>query len=1179
MLVVLPLMATVFVFMVIRWVYHDWEASLTIPVMESAGRPDMLEGKAGMPLAPSLVHTVTNNLDLKRYDHEGRLESRFLADSLTHETEKTCDIVRPQLQYFTQNGEIITVLADNGRLLTDGALTDLDHIQSGVMWGHVIMIHDNGTPDDHSDDILIDMDDIKFNNEASELSTDGPVLMVGLEMQLTASKMRITLDPKTRKPTTIQFLENIRITLESGDKMERLMPAGGASSAPVPAAKTPKAAPPKPAVPPAAAPGKTKSAPGKTPSSPPPDLWRIDILGNIEARKQDQGLTGERLTLFNRAAKTTPGSGAGADQKKSGSGKAAAGTRTVTEPPVAPEGREGAAEAAARFLKPGGPPPMIISATGPLIITPVTAAERPTMAAEFKIAEADVPNFVLATGSRVVVENGPTRIVGDEVRFNTQTNSGSVIGKETPFQLDDPARMLHLTGMILNFNNSVSEAHPYPTAEVQGEGRLMAQTTGGSLSVSGRSKPPVAGQPAAQAPVKPPETLDATWTHDMQLEFYSVPANLMGKGSDAGATPATTTTSTGAGSSGEIRSAVFHGQAVVKQGDAIMKGNTLATDFFAPEKGKGQAIQRLQGEVNVYMHNEPRPEKKDAVPAASPAPATSTADPKSLASAFGDITCQKIDMQFERNAAGDSQIKTLDASGDVVINDAGGLIKGKTIKARFGPAAKGSGVDLVFFEGRGNVWIDREDIHAEGDHVLRDLSTGLLFLEGAGGKWAVARQGDNEVQGAWVQFSETEGWANVNGAGLMKMPSKIDLRGNPTTPAPATPTGTATTTTTAGTAKTAAKSAVKPPIMTIVWQKRMAYEGTKNIALFEGAVSATTDTSRVDSQQLWVYTADKPPATQAAPGAAASVAAPATAKAAPKDKTNPLAGDKTPFLGRDKEIVRIYAETDVRVLERRFDVDLGLRSQMEIASSNLTFITATKKAIIHGPGEVRLLAREKPQAGEAPAPGLTAEGAVAAVKGSVPDGYSRTYVKWKDSMAYVVEDTGNRAYFTGDVNALFTGRGAPGDKTSRGKVTTNQVQSDELRIDFSAKKPAEPGAPPPPPPDPNQSPEERMAVEKFLAKGNVRLLVGDRSGTCYQVSYQHEPEMMRMYGGPGPKDWARLWHEDEAKQKYGEVVAGTITFYPSTNKIEAENIQNMTESSDTKAPAVPGKKKSTNPLK
>jgi hypothetical protein len=145
-----------------------------------------------------------------------------------------------------------------------------------------------------------------------------------------------------------------------------------------------------------------------------------------------------------------------------------------------------------------------------------------------------------------------------------------------------------------------------------------------------------------------------------------------------------------------------------------------------------------------------------------------------------------------------------------------------------------------------------------------------------------------------------------------------------------------------------------------------------------------------------------------------------------------------------------------------------------------------------------------------------------------------------------------------------------------------RLESADLQAIFSEKpapeaagaaQPPQPGAPKPPQPEPTQPAkpdvprEERMAVEKILADGGVRLWVDDRRGTCERLVYQRDPEEIRLYRGMD--DWARLWQQNEASQEFGEIVARVISFVPATGRINVVEQQSIVLSQKPKANPTP----------
>jgi len=1107
MLIVLPFLGAVFIFMVLHLVYRDWEASFVASRTPLPGgvAPPIPTGREAMKVR-NVAHEVSTNVNLVRKDREGRDEMYFHADRIDHPSGNTADIDRPGIQFLTKAGETITLLADKARLITKGPVTNLANIESGVMWGNVVLIHDRGTPDDPTDDLYGDLDNLTFNGDMSELATDGPVALVGADMMLTARKMRMAIDRKTRRINTMTFMEDIRVTLVTTDRV-RIGLTGPAETAP--------AAPGAVAVATTTPAGKAVPAPVRAAAATGggTEVWRIDLAGNVDARQGDQRIQCDRLSLHNR-------SGRAADQAVTvAQATPAAGAATPVRASADSPRRRGEGPMA-RLLRPDAPPPIVVVADGPLIITPLSPEEQNRLG--------DLAYQVAATGSPVVIDDAQMHIVGAEVQYNLRTGSGSVIGKESPVLLEQPGR-LRLAGWRLDFDRSTTRpGHPYPTADVQGEGQLYAEAQG--MSLSGRTRRPATEGPAA--PPEPPSPLEARWMRAMHLEFYQLP----------------TDTQTGPG---EIRRATFSGQAAVSQKEGVLKGDELAIDFSKSEPGRGQSVEHLVGHGNVFIKNQP-PEGGQ-----TPEPDVAKAAPKM---AVGDIACQDLDLTFARDVAGDTQPKRLRATGKVEINDTAGKIQADDLTVTFGPSAKG-GVEPQFFEAFGKVFVNREDLRAEGDHVRRDMAAGTLLLEG---RPATAARGQSRVVGRRIEFSQAEGTASVRGAGELEMPATTDLRG---------------------------RQRKEPEPLIVKWQNSMLFEDKRNFAQFDGAVTAATGASRLSSDRLWVYFADRESEKvsgtfleiRRVPDTFSDVPPASRAKAPPKPAAR-TGGEVDQLFGR-KALVRVLAEKNVHAVEQQWNPDKTLRYTMETIGDNLTYVDESRKAYIRGPGRLRLLSRERPRTGEAETAGLEPDALAGVWTGAVPAGYSRTEVGWVDSMAY--DGATDRAFFKGDVDAVYSGRGSPGGagasgtSTTRRRVTTTRIQSSDLQVVFAEKVPAaaagsekvsgtlsrrvpdtfsDPAGPPAVPR------EERMAVEKLAADGGVLLWIDDRRGTAERLIYQRDPELLRLYRGT--QDWARLWQENEATQEFGEIVARIITFEPATGRIEVVDQQSLMVSPKPKPAAV-----------
>jgi len=1090
MLVLLPLLGVGFVFAVMWYVYRDWERSLVgrhRPEAHETGR--MPAAGVEMETVGPLGHVFSTDVNFIRKDRHGRTELQFLADVVEHLEKETADIERPCIRFFSEQGEVITLLAERGRVRTKGALTDADDIQSGRLWGNVVLVHDGGSPDDYADDILVGLEDVTFDNASQEIATDGPVLMAGGEMTLSASKMRMALDPETRRLDTMTFLEDILITFEAGRRLRVSLTApaeargeGEGSTAQTAAGPAPPTSMGAPGVP--GAPADAVDREGSPDADEAGDLWRIDLAGDVHARQGAQRLRCEHLTLYNRSRGAMPG------------GSAPPAVPAGEAGPPAPAEEPGAAAPAGVAASPSAPPPasadeeappaplMTVVADGPLIITPVGPDERRSLG--------DEQYRVSATGRPAVVEDGDTRITGGTVRYNTRTGSGTVIGQDSPMRLEQPGRLL-LTGGRLDFDRAAA------TAEVTGEGRLRARVrtaglTGATPSAAGEgpdtspasSVETASSADAADADAATPEAdrLEATWHKGLRLAFYRLPEDA-GRGL------------------GEIRRARFRGQAVVKQAKGLLKGDDLTIDFYPAEDDRGQALRRLLGHGDVLLKNAP----------------VGGTEPDEAAQ-MGDIAAEDLDIRFARNPDGGARPTHLDASGDVAINDPKGRIRAQDLAVAFGVSDEGE-TEARFLEARGEVLIDREDLRAEGDHVRRDTAAGTLLLEG---RPARARRGDSRIVGPHIRFSRADGRATVTGAGELEVPATTDLRGRPR---------------------------ARPEPLLVTWHRDMHFSDRRNFARFDGEVTAGTGGTDLECRRLWVHFADAPadaePST--AGGAAGGAASEDTSgEAAETADENAAADEGLQNLFGRKRLVRVLAEKDVIAVDQRLEEGRAIRHRMEITGDNLTYLEKSRKAYMHGPGRLRILARERAGSQEASATSLTPEAAHDAWRGKAPRGYARTQVAWADSMAF--DGLGNQAYFQGDTEAVHTGRGVPGEAGGRRREpTTTRIRSTDLQVVFGER----PGPAAPPTPR-----EERMRVEKLIARGDVLLWIDDRRGAGERLIYQRRPELVRLYRGPEPGEWARLWRQNEATQEFGQIAARTITYDPGTGRVDVVDQQVIT---------------------
>lgn len=1115
MIVVISLLAAMFVYMLVDYWYSDWLASLE-PVSPgvTGGPPPDPEARETLDI-PGGGHVSTEGLDLEQKDETGRVVMRLRADRVIHSAKNTSDITRPRVVYYTDRGETITISGREAQIVTQGdRFARLEDVERGVIRGDVVLIHGRDTPNDPLDDYLVGLDELRWDNRTHVMSTDGPVDMAGERASLSARGMRMTLDSETRRVTRLTFERNIMLTLDVRDEVR-----GDLIQSPLEA--TPETAASKASSVEAGI-GESPASASQTPARAEPpddDLWRIEIEGDVLAHQAEQRLRCARLELYTALAESGDETPAQADA-----------TQATDTPGVAPAGAAPSTPEPMQEAPPADlPPPLVLVADGPLHLTPVEPDLQRTLGTAI--------HEVTATGAPVTVEDGQTRIRAATVRYNSRTGAGHVDGTdETPMVLDQPDR-LHLTGRRLDFSRTDG------TVLVSGAGELRARVESDGLTG--------AADPAEAAPGTEGDHLEARWQRRMALNLYP---EARGPEND---TP-------------QIRRAEFEGKAVVRrskgrlqgehliidflraearavplsmpaiagvetvrivawhvaEGDAVAQGDRLATvavpagrveleasmdatvaklvqpagalvPVGAPlavfTRDLGQAVSHLKGHGDVVIRNPPR--------------AAGEEEQVETGGEVGDIACQNLDLTFLREPDGRSRPHRLEADGDVIIRDPKGEVRAEKLSVRFGRDEAGD-LDIAFVEAFGDVLIDREDLHAEGDHVRRDAPEGELLLKGTP---AVASRGERLIEGDRIEFSQTLGKAAVTGAGRLRMPVTTDLQGRPV------------------------HEAVP---LAIRWSESMYFEDARGFANFNGDVVAETgaaegegavvDVSRLASRKLWVYFREKAPRTDDAPT---------------RDASDELAG-----MMEGKAIERILAEEKVAALDQKLAADGTVRSRFEITGPNLTYLAEKQKSYIRGPGRVRILSRPRPAADVPPPPGVPVERVDLAWGGPMPPGYARTVIDWQESMAY--EGETDRAYFKGDVVTTHEGRSMPGERGGRsGRPVTARVRSGDLLVIFSERASTTAS-------NAGALPEQRMTIEKLVADGGVNLLVDDRRGTAERMIYTRDPERVSLYAGP--RRWARLWQESESEQQFNLVVARVVTYSPATGRIEVVDQQEIT---------------------
>ncbi len=1169
--IVVPLAALAACVLLVHHVLRNYIASFDPSRRHGAEGGAAVEGGGGSFEGKQYGHLVSENVDITRKDETGRITMRIVAEKVLHYPDNRSRIVNPIIIYYSEAGETLALVGDEADILRKGnGGLELGDIRSGTVRGDVVLSHDRGTPENSLDDFLVGLDDLSFDNHTDEMRTEGPVILVGDEISLTARRMLIVMDRDTGRVSAMTFYEDILASLKAGDRLRMGL-------ARMPGEPEPEADPSNvDAGSPEAGTGDTEDpAPSPTAGTgggdddEGPVLWRIDAAGDVDARQLDQRLTAPRVGLYSEMARPLAESREGAAVPAEGNSgdvpapgdRSAAGGSGAPSAPSEPGESDAETDSGA---------PLMVIADGPLIITPVDADELALMGPR--------RHELAASGGRVTLRDGDLRVEGDEVVYNVRSGEGRIAGDEGGVALRQPGR-LDLTGESLRFSRRDG------TAVVSGPGRLKASLDAPGLMAGpdaghggGSERHPAGGDPG-------PEAFEASWLQSMKLHFGRTD-DLSGE-----ALP-------------EVLRAEFHGSAAVKQRGGVLKGDDLAIDFHPrrpgrrdvavplwltlaeeadPERGLvpldipkgtitswhvgpgadvetgdvlatidvGGAIEAVASPADGRVARVLRAAGSDVLPgdvvAVVETPGrqavrrlTATkdvylagTDPVGTEGGplgrVGSIACRdELIVDFVTEANGGSIPKTLDARGAVRVRDAEGEVRAERLHTKFARTEEGD-VDVLWMEAQGDVRVDRGETRAEGDYVLRDVPGGRLVLVG---RPATASRGTGSdrrhIVGPQIAFLEGEGRAEVRGKGELTVPTTTDLRGRP-------------------------REAARP--LTVHWSKGMAFREERNFAQFAGTVAVHTGGSRLNAEDLWILFKDVPPE-PAGETATTPEDVPDEDKA---DEEAALAGlGELNRLLEGKAVERIVTQGPTDIVEQETDPDGGVRFRFELIGEDLTFLDEDRKAYTRKAGRLWVLARDVPAEGEPPGPPLPPPQAERLWERDVPDGYSRIGIGWTDEMAF--DERTYRAYFSGGVETDYVGRAvspaggaASGGAAGGARRSRVRVESGDLQVAF-VEAPDE-GA------DVDPADPQTLAVDKFVADKGVDLTVDDRQGSAHRLYYQRKPEMLRLYSGPG-RD-ARLWRENESEQEFDLVVAREITYYPATGRIDVKGqkvISGATES-------------------
>ncbi len=145
-------------------------------------------------------------------DDYGRLEGIFQAKDWDEQSDSSYLLTKPKIQRFMKSGQVLTITADTGRAFLE--MTDKDLIpRSGSLDGNVSIVFDRGTepglppsemrPDDL---VRIYVDDLQFNNDMLEITTDSNVAVFSVEADILGKGLILRWNEEPREIRTLEIL-------------------------------------------------------------------------------------------------------------------------------------------------------------------------------------------------------------------------------------------------------------------------------------------------------------------------------------------------------------------------------------------------------------------------------------------------------------------------------------------------------------------------------------------------------------------------------------------------------------------------------------------------------------------------------------------------------------------------------------------------------------------------------------------------------------------------------------------------------------------------------------------------------------------------------------------------------------------------------------------------------------
>jgi len=481
----IALLLGTFSILLLAFVVYNYASEGTFP------RPWSFDRPVGRPVGDSTklpggleVESIPPS-SFSQYDEEHRLQAVYMFRGMQKRGGRYY-MDEPQVNWYLKSGELAVIRARRGifRINQVGNVRD---VRDGELTGNVRIVMDRRIrpgpeplAERQDDAVRIYTDEVTFDRDRLMIETDRQVVVFSKEADILGTGLRLSWSDSPRELRELRIIRGEYLCIREGQDrfMEQLSLPGGATEEADPAeAPEPGAAvePPAPRaslaerrevgwVPPvgrglvmaaftATRPTASRAAttrprrvatrpagaepaeePTGAPGGPPPiieDTYRIVFSDNVEVTSGQRYLRGaEKLALVFEYADPREREKRRAEKRPAG---AVPPTGAAASPPVAarsPAGEPSTPRPPAAEPEPP-PEPMIVTWTGPLVITPVREPEE------------HIPDRfdVEASGRKLDLGDGEATTICRSFQFRSLSNSGELLGWK-----GEPVRMRMATG-------------------------------------------------------------------------------------------------------------------------------------------------------------------------------------------------------------------------------------------------------------------------------------------------------------------------------------------------------------------------------------------------------------------------------------------------------------------------------------------------------------------------------------------------------------------------------------------------------------------------------------------------------------------------------------------------------------------------------------------------------------